>query len=605
MERRYSIQPVLRKDSKEDDEKKAQSHEPGRRLSVFPNFGKSRTWVKRSNLAPDHVRPFPETRSSWDESMRRRDSDTGLRGIVLRKGFSDDSKNYSLFHSEYRRYSKPEPPAYFSPGKSLCKWETVNLLGTKESPDALSSKLESGDLRVTCSAPSREDSGIEVTSAKTLTPGSSKFGQSYLLENLIESDEMLCYAMKSSQTEMRLDSEEKEDDVPEMTSHENRRKRVKDGVDSTSEDSPDGSFKKEDTEGRRPSIIPTLNITKEQSNFEKFLDIISGQREIPESKPGEETAIARTKSCETFTQPQAEAISIWERRKRAAGGVCRGTKPIVLNIEAMDDSMFYSRSVSNTLVEISGFGSTYICKDDMHLSSLRKATDIGSSTATTNSEKPTGGGGSKLRKPTNLWGVTRRISVKRKKVVEKKVEDVENKEEPRDAKLSPQTLHIHQTLTSDITHSPNYHLRHYTFTKLSPQTLHVHQTITSDITHSPNHHLRHYTFTKLSPQTLHIHQSITSDITHSPNHHLRHYTFTKLSPQTLHRLTGHHVDKLTGHRMDKLTGHRMDKLTGHRMDKLTGHRMDKLTGHRMDKLTGHRMDKLTSYHMNREGKKNF
>uniref|UniRef100_A0A2C9KA60 Phosphodiesterase n=1 Tax=Biomphalaria glabrata TaxID=6526 RepID=A0A2C9KA60_BIOGL len=430
MERRYSIQPVLRKDSKEDDEKKAQSHEPGRRLSVFPNFGKSRTWVKRSNLAPDHVRPFPETRSSWDESMRRRDSDTGLRGIVLRKGFSDDSKNYSLFHSEYRRYSKPEPPAYFSPGKSLCKWETVNLLGTKESPDALSSKLESGELRVTCSAPSREDSGIEVTSAKTLTPGSSKFGQSYLLENLIESDEMLCYAMKSSQTEMRLDSEEKEDDVPEMTSHENRRKRVKDGVDSTSEDSPDGSFKKEDTEGRRPSIIPTLNITKEQSNFEKFLDIISGQREIPESKPGEETAIARTKSCETFTQPQAEAISIWERRKRAAGGVCRGTKPIVLNIEAMDDSMFYSRSVSNTLVEISGFGSTYICKDDMHLSSLRKATDIGSSTATTNSEKPTGGGGSKLRKPTNLWGVTRRISVKRKKVVEKKVEDVENKEEP-------------------------------------------------------------------------------------------------------------------------------------------------------------------------------
>lgn len=474
MDRRYSIQPIIRKDNKEEEEKKTPTYEPTRRGSVVPNFGKTRTWVKRTNLAPEHARPFPETRSSWDESMRRRDSDTGLRGIVLRKGFSDDSnsRNYSLFHAEARRASRGDT-SLFSSGKRLCKWETVNLLGIKEQEAEISARVSKKrgqkEVQLLCRIPSREDSGIEITSASTATPGSSalssKFSHSYL-DNVSESEER-----HDTSTGFDADSEGLGDqasggvDLDDQRSSAFRASTAGASADKklpaeggSGQDPRSRASNKRDTntaadgqvidkppikrdEERRPSIIPTLNITKEQSNFEKFLNIIGSHKEEPEILELGENPISRTKSCETIRKNDDDDMSIWERRTRTARDFSPGTRPIVLNIEAIDDSVFWSKSGSSTLVASSGRSETYICKDDLHLGSRKSTVSITSGLTVGFGSDGRGGGGaegggrsgSKLRKPTNLWGVTRRISVKRKKVTreEKKEEPQEHAEEPR------------------------------------------------------------------------------------------------------------------------------------------------------------------------------
>lgn len=478
MDRRYSIQPIIRKDSKEDEDKKVSAYETNRRGSVaVTNFGKTRSWVKRSNLAPEHAKPYPETRSSWDESMRRRDSDQGLRGIVLRKGFSDDSKNYSLFHTETRRASKAEPSFFYS-GKRLCKWETVNLLGIKEKEEAIAAaaakRRGQTELKVLCKIPSSEDSGIEVASASTTSSAlSSKFSHSYL-DNVSESEERHDYH-PSLDVEVRSGSpmhspklsrfggqhrtlaRPRDFDSGERYSKFTERYPSEDykSGDSTDQDmTTDGHtrdagpvhVRRDGPDERRPSIIPTLNITKEQSNFEKFLNIIGTNKDIPEHEEVVLSSISRTKSCEMLRKEHEDDMSIWERRNRKAGDFSPGTRPIVLNIEAVDDSVFWSKSGSNTLVSSSSRSETYICKDDLHLSLRKLSIASGGDPRSANlGLSPNEGGrgvgsgdgggrsGSKLRKPTNLWGVTRRISVKRKKVTkeEKKEEaPTDQTEEP-------------------------------------------------------------------------------------------------------------------------------------------------------------------------------
>ncbi|CAG5121022.1 unnamed protein product [Candidula unifasciata] len=483
MDRRYSMQPIIRKDSKEEEEKKVSPYETNRRGSVaVTNFGKTRSWVKRSNLAPEHARPYPETRSSWDESMRRRDSDQGLRGIVLRKGFSDDSKNYSLFHTESRRASKVEPSFFYS-GKQLCKWETVNLIGIKEKSTAeeaiaavAGKRRRQTKLKV--KIPSREDSGIEVASASTTSSAlSSKFSHGYL-DNVSESEERHDYYTTlelevpcgspgnlESPTLSRFGGQHRSNvrppsrdfDSSERFSQPADRYPLEDSwsEESTNQDMTTGGqtrdsvppyVRRDGPDERRPSIIPTLNITREQSNFEKFLNIISTNKDIPEFGPIGESSISRTKSCEMIRKDQDDDMSIWERRNRKAGDFSPGTRPIVLNIEAIDDSMCWSKSGCSTLVSAWGRSETYICKDDLHLSlrklSIASGGDPRCAGLCANDGNRLGSGGdgggrsgSKLRKPTNLWGVTRRISVKRKKVTkEEKKEEApteQNEEPPR------------------------------------------------------------------------------------------------------------------------------------------------------------------------------
>lgn len=477
MDRRFSVQANFSNDKRDDDddERGERNYAARSRISVIPKTGKIPNLMNRMNLAPDHI--TTGTRCSWDESMRRRDSDSGLKGISLRKGFSEESKNYSLLNTERHRSSRPHSSYFFS-SKHLSKWETVNLLGTKErlptgdEASTIAQKTnENIESRLGCQIlsyePCKDGNSSPVTSSnsslitKTFSPDS--------LEKVAESDEQSetetkvpvirselgswpaeqasldrkCYSeLERSSCSDPNNSNAKEKSRYDRAFEKNCNKKIafendkaeqcsianqschetaaNDNTGNTTGTSPLSGRGGPDE--RRPSIIPTLNIIQEQSNFEKFINIISTHEEEDQTEDSGESGISRARSCETFHKNDKENMSIWERRRRAARDFYPGTRPIILKIESIDDLAFWSRSLSNTIVEICSHTETYICKDDFHVDKGNK----------TNAEGRGGSGGegsgrssSKLRKPTNLWGVTRRISVKRKKTVkEEKKEGV-------------------------------------------------------------------------------------------------------------------------------------------------------------------------------------
>ncbi|GFR61602.1 hypothetical protein ElyMa_003561100 [Elysia marginata] len=585
MERRYSIQPVIRRDGKEEEERRLMAayeagrrgseagrrgseagrrgsetsrrgseairreseagrrdSEAGRRGSTAPIiFNKNHSWVKRSNLTPDSIRPFPETRASWDESMRRRDSQkgVGLKGIQLRKGFSDDRKNYiSIFQTEgARRMSRPsavaaatQPPAYFSPNQRLCKWETVNLTSNTDLERAAkvetimedssdTSCNESGtDTNDESSATgenaaaagarpktyrhlllkkltSREDSGIDLNPLVTIeaaSPGHA-IGQesstdvqecgsepayedrlqeeaedfvqdtdaditeeaallqderkyrSTLEENIIEetSEESTTilvlndFKASSSTDALKKEGNLKNKSLARILGQEDSKAPKRDSISLPVERPESAGLKQEE---RRASVVPLLNIPKEQNNLEKFLDILNERQgktgggsdtevnlmaadasgntlAVGISGVGEE-GISRARSCEHLRPRRDESRPLWDRRHRPSQ-FSPGTRPILLNIESIDDWAVSARTFTSSIVETSGM---YICKE----AGSRGDGDYSDMSANASGDESWGGSGaltrsgSKLRKPTNLWGVTRRISVKRKKVTEKR-----------------------------------------------------------------------------------------------------------------------------------------------------------------------------------------
>ncbi|RUS83331.1 hypothetical protein EGW08_008909 [Elysia chlorotica] len=585
MDRRYSIQPVLRRDSKDEEQRRLlAAYEAGRRGSEAGRrgseagrrgseavrreseagrrdsdadrrestasiiFNRNHSWVKRSNLTPDSVRPFPETRASWDESMRRRDSQkgVGLKGIQLRKGFSDDRKNYvSIFQSDgVRRMSRPsavaaatQPPAYFSPNQGLCKWETVNLTSStdleraakvetimEDSSDTTCDESEAdiNDESATGAAnsgatagaipktyrhlllqrklTSRQDSGIdlnplvtvEAASPRQLLSREASFEASdYALENCPQ-EEQESFIQVSSSNEAdqvilyqdgkhsQYGSESHTDDdtnilvTEDFKVSEMNTKKTEEGIQIKSlsrvvgqKDAKamkresislpvkrsDGTGQKQ--EERRNSVVPVLNIPKDQNNLEKFLDSISERKVklgggsdtevnlmaaeasvtrlgdgLRAGMPGGEEGISRARSCEILRPRKEEsARNLWERRHRPSH-FSPGTRPILLNIESIDDWAVSARTMANSIVENSGM---YICKDRDRREGGGRGDgdhlDVGGGGASGDEHWGSGGGltrsGSKLRKPTNLWGVTRRISVKRKKVTDKREIELE------------------------------------------------------------------------------------------------------------------------------------------------------------------------------------
>ncbi|CAG5116809.1 unnamed protein product [Candidula unifasciata] len=496
MDRRYSIQPILAKEKEEDKDKPQDTTRRGR---TVPNFGKIRKWVKRSNVPRDLSKPEQEARGSWDEGMRRRDSETGLRGIVLRKGLSDDSKAFPLVKAEPRRASRAESSLVAS-GKRLCKWETVNLLRGKKQSDKKEEEKRSPksrssgnkSLEVDSSTGEEAERDVSLPLHASEAAGISR-GES--LESLSETEERLdstgghlvtnipqretagdktkshfrgdrrprSWRFGSSKSSSRNKAAEqpspnKDSVAIKGRKHECRFTDNSDIDDYETSDPPRGeatsaemfgsiraftaspSYPDSSTE-RRPSIIPTFNITNDQSNLERFLDSIGTTCVGSILEEPDENFMARAKSCDNLHQRHTDSMSIWERRKRATRDFSPGTRPIILNMEAIDDSVFCTRSVSNTLVEISSRAETFICKDDLHLGT-RNITFSASSKGSTSSVgsgaaggEGAGGrtGGCKLKKPTNLWGVSRRISVRRRNVVkdEKTEEKTENTDEPR------------------------------------------------------------------------------------------------------------------------------------------------------------------------------
>ena len=524
-------------------------------------FNKTHSWVKRSNLTPDSIRPFPETRASWDESMRRRDSQkgVGLKGIQLRKGFSDDRKNYiSIFQTEgARRMSRPsavaaatQPPAYFSPNARLCKWETVNLTSStdlervakvetimEDSSDTTCD--ESGtDTNDESSAPtarpaaasgarpktyrrlllrklpSREDSGIDLNplvtvdaaSPRQVSSGESSFegkgaapiavaedilqeeSEEYVQivesdgteEVIVLQDDWQSEGLNESYTEIEIEADSGDLPVSEdikapsleavkeervfinknlakVFGQEDSKAPKRDSI-SLPVERPEES--RSIPEERRASVVPFINVPKDQNNYEKFLDII-GERKgksggggsdtevnlmagessaetfvsalrVGEPSGGEDgVSISRARSCEMLRPRKDESRPLWERRHRPSQ-FSPGTRPILLNMESIDDWAVSARTMSksSTIVETSGM---YICKDrdrgDGGGRGELDHLDVGGGGASGDESGGGGGGltrsGSKLRKPTNLWGVTRRISVKRKKVTEKREVEVE------------------------------------------------------------------------------------------------------------------------------------------------------------------------------------
>lgn len=496
MDRKYSIQPII---AKEKDEEKDTSQDASRRGRTVPNFGKIRKWVKRSNVPRDLSKPLQEARGSWDESMQRRGSEAGLRGIVLRKGLSDDAKAFPLVKTENRRTSRADASLVAS-GKRLCKWDTVNLLGIrkhsvkKEEVKPSTKSRASGVKDQEVHSPTREVSESEVSHSSTVVSECSTES----LDNLGDPEERLDSTVDNVVTSLPPRQSVSEERESALRVDRRRRSRRTGSSNSASRSNPaelytstkitvgnSGSssdinsaehHNREDYETidcsrdqtvsaemagnmravtpgyqdnsteRRPSIIPTVNITNDPSNLERFLDSIgtTGVGSILEEP--EDTFLGRARSCESLHQKLKDSMSIWERRKRATRDFSPGTRPIILNIEDIDDSVFCSRSVSNTLVEISSRAETYICKDDLLLgtrnmtfsaSSKASSSSVGSSShegrGAAAGEGAAGRGGSKLKKPTNLWGVTRRISVRRRKVVkeERNEESSENTEDPR------------------------------------------------------------------------------------------------------------------------------------------------------------------------------
>ncbi|KAK3791786.1 hypothetical protein RRG08_028934 [Elysia crispata] len=598
MDRRYSIQPIIRRDGKEEEERRLlaafeagrrgseagrrgseavrRESEAGRRDSEASRrgstaapmiFNKNHSWVKRSNLTPDSIRPFPETRASWDESMRRRDSQkgVGLKGIQLRKGFSDDRKNYiSIFQTEgARRMSRPsavaaasQPPAYFSPNQRLCKWETVNLTSNSELDRSLKvetimedssdttcdeSGTDTNDESASSAANaaaagarpktyrhvlqkklhSREDSGIDLNPLVTIEAASPRqllsreasfegqgFASDAAVDECLQEEregfvqggssnggEKVIFFQEEKHSQYGTESHtevETGGDITEALVLENFKASITDtktvegslrnkglarvlgqeDSKTAKRDSISLPLERPDTAGtkqeeRRNSVVPVLNFPKEQNNLEKFLDSMCERKikigggsdtevnlmtadsstttlgdGLRVGLPGGEEGISRARSCEILRPRKDESRTLWERRHRPSQ-FSPGTRPILLNIESIDDWAVSARAMASSIVETSGM---YICKDrDRREGGSRgdgDHLDIGGGGASGDENWSSGGGltrsGSKLRKPTNLWGVTRRISVKRKKVTEKKDVEAEPQQQQNQQQLQQQ-----------------------------------------------------------------------------------------------------------------------------------------------------------------------